>query len=135
MGHRDRLKTDPVIHRSKLFGGVTTAQEVHARLGFRARCTKCKGPPVIQVKMFMLHDEFVKRAPDMAVAIAASNEAGPYIPTTKTTFGPMVRYATVTACKAHQKELELTAAKAPSYVLVEIDRGPGADKPIVGVIR
>jgi len=133
MGRRDRLKAAPVIHRSKLFGGVRTAQEVYAEMGFRAKCTKCGGPPVIQVKMFMHHDEFVKRAPLLAIQIAATNPGGPGIPCTPTTFGPFVRYATVTACSVHQKDLERTAAKAPSYVLVEIDRGPGADKPLVQV--
>jgi hypothetical protein len=135
MGRRDRLKSNPVIHRSKLFGGVKTAQEVHAQLGMRTRCLKCGGPPAIKVKMFMLHDEFVKRDPMLAASIAKSNPGGPYIPTTKTTFGPMVLFSTATACRIHQKELELVAAKAPSYVLVEIDRGPGADKPIVQVAR
>lgn len=133
MGARDRLKSNPVIHRSKLFGGVKTAQEVHAEHGFRERCLKCKGPPVIQIRMFMHHDEFVKRAPVLAMQIAYSNPDGPYIPCTPTTFGPFVKYATVTACRVHQKEAELTAAKAPSYVLVEIDRGPGAERPVVQV--
>ena len=127
------MKANPVIHRSKLFGGVKTAQEVHQQYGFRAKCSKCGGPPVIQVKMFMHHDEFVKRDPLLAAEIARSNPAGPYVPTVQTTFGPFVKYATVTACKAHQKELEVEAAKAPSWVLVEIDRGPGSDKASVQV--
>lgn len=89
--------------------------------------------PIIQVRMFMLHDEFVRRAPQLAVAIAASNPDGPYIPATPTTFGPMVRFSTVNACSMHARELEREAAKAPSYVLVEIDRGPGAERPVVQV--
>lgn len=112
---------------------MRTAAEVHAKLAWRGRCLKCGGPPVIQVKMFMHHDEFVSRAPMLAASIAATNSNGPYVPAVDTTFGPMVMYAKVLACKAHQKELEQTAAKAPSYVLVEIDRGPGADKPVVSV--
>lgn len=135
MGRRDRLKSNPIIHRQKLFGGVKTAQEIHAEHGFRERCLKCGGPPVIQVRMFMHHDEFVQRSPQLAATIAMTNPNGQYIPCVPTTFGPFVRFSTVTACKAHQKELELTAAKAPSYVLVEIDRGPGADNPIVQVAK
>lgn len=126
-------KKQEIIHRRKLFGGVKTAEEVHAEHGFRQRCAKCGGPPAIQVRMFMEHDEFVKRSPEMAAAIAMTNPDGPYIPCVPMTFGAMVKYATVTACKLHQKDLELTAAKAPSYILVEIDYGPGADKPNVQV--
>jgi hypothetical protein len=138
VGHQSRIRKQrrgEVIHRTKLFGGVKTAHEVNAQLGWRQRCAKCQGPPVIKVRMFMLYDEFVKRSPQMAMAIAATNPDGPFIPTMPTTFGPMVKYASVCACSAHQKELEVMAAKAPSYVLVEIDRGPGADKPVVQVLQ
>jgi len=131
MGQSGKKQT--IIHRTHLFGGVKTAQEIHAQHGFRERCLKCKGPPSVQIRMFMEHDEFVQRAPEMAAAIAMSNPDGNTIPCVPMTFGPMVKYATVTACRAHQKELELMAAKAPSFVLVEIDYGPGATKPVIQV--
>ncbi len=126
-------KKQKIIRRTQLFGGVKTAQEIHAEHGFRERCLKCKGPPSIQIRMFMLVDDFVKRAPEMAAAIAASNPDGNSIPCVPMTFGNMVKYATVTACRHHQKELEVLAAKAPSYVLVELDYGPGAPKPVIQV--
>lgn len=135
MGRDSRRKRGEVVHRSKLFGGVTTAQEVHAREALRGKCTieKCPNLPVIQIKCLMLAADFVKQAPTMAAAIAASNPDGPFVPTIPTTFGPMVKFSTVNACRTHQKEAETAAAKAPSWVLVEIDRGPGADRPIVQV--
>lgn len=139
MGHESRLRKErkrgEVIHRRKLFGGVATAEEVHARHGIRQPCGApgCRNLPSIQVRMFMLHDEFVARAPDLAAQIAATNPNGPYIPCVPMTFGPMVMYTKVAACRTHQKELELEAAKAPSWVLVEVDYGPGADKPQVQV--
>jgi hypothetical protein len=83
--------------------------------------------------MFMLHDEFVARQPKLAAMIAMTNDAGRYVPAVPTTFGPMVMFSKTCACKSHQRELEKEAAKAPSYVLCEIDRGPGADKPQVQV--
>jgi hypothetical protein len=134
MSRRDKPKGE-AIHRQKLFGGVATAQEVHAKHGFRQPCVApgCKNLPVIQIKMFMLHDEFCARQPKLAAMIAMTNEAGRYVPAVPTTFGPMVMFSKVCACKTHQKDLEKEAAKAPSYVLVEIDRGPGADKPQVQV--
>jgi len=135
MGRRD--KKSEIIHRKKLFGGVATAEEVHAKHGIRQPCQSdgCKNTPVVQVKLFMLHNEFVQRSPQMAAMIAMSNPDGRYIPSVPTTFGPMVMFSKVAACRAHQRELEREAAKAPSYVLVEVDRGPGADRPIVQVPR
>jgi hypothetical protein len=127
------MKKKEIIHRTRLFGGVKTAEEIHREYGFRSRCLKCQGPPTVQIRMFMEHDEFVQRCPEMAVAIAASNPTGNHIPCVPMTFGKMVKYATVTACRHHQKELELEAAKAPSFVLVEVDYGPGADRPVIQV--
>lgn len=128
-----KKKKRQIIHRTKLFKGAKTAQEVHAQFGFRTRCLRCNGTPVVRVKMFMHHDDFVKKAPEWASAIALTNPKGQYVPTVPMTYGPMVKYADVTACMHHQKELELEAAKAPSWVLVEIDRGPGSHKPFVQV--
>lgn len=137
MGQRDRKPRGEVIHRSKLFGGLTTAEEVHAHHGIRLPCGApgCKNLPVIQIKMMMLMNEFAQRSPQLAAAIAATNPDGPFIPTVPTTFGPMVVFSRVAGCRTHQKDLEKAAAKAPSWVLVEIDRGPGADKPIVQVAK
>jgi len=134
--NKRRRERNPIVHRTKNFGGVRTAQEVHAKMGFRQPCQMpgCKNLPVIQAKLFMLHDDFVKQCPQMAAAIALTNPNGSRtIPCVPMTFGPMVMFSKVAACRSHQKELELEAAKAPSYVLVEIDRGPGADKPQVQV--
>ena len=137
MGRQSRAKaarSNPVIHRSKLFGGVKTAQEIHAKIAWK-RCSisGCNHLPVVQIRCLMLLDEFVKQSPQFASALAASNPDGPFIPTIPTTFGPMVKFSTVHACRDHQQDAEKAAAKAPSWVLIEIDRGPGADKPVVQV--
>lgn len=137
MGQQSQMKQErrrqQVIHRTKLFGGLTTAEELNSREGFGGKCTieGCPNLPVIQIKMFMLRSEFMERAPDLAAAIAATNPDGPYIPATPMTFGDMVMFSKANACKVHQTDAEKTAAKAPSWVLVEINRGPGADKPQV----
>lgn len=136
MGHQSRIRAEhkaEVIHRTHLFGGRMSAQEVHARFGVRDRCLKCGALPVIQVRVLMHHNDYVERAPLLAAAIAASNPRGQYVPTIPTTYGPMVMVSKVAACKFHQKELEHDAAKAPDYCLIEIDRGPGADRPVVQV--
>lgn len=123
------------IHRTKLFGGVKTAEEVYAEHGFRQPCTikGCGNRPVIMIRCFMEHTDFVNQAPQMAAAIAATNPDGPFVPTVQMTFGTMVKISTVCACRMHQRDAELAAAKAPSWVFVEIDRGAGADRPVVQV--
>lgn len=135
MGRDSRLKRKPVIHRTKLFGGVKTAAEVHSETAWRGKCTieGCPHLPVIQIRCFMTLNDFVNKAPSMAAAIAASNPDGPFVPTVPMTWGPMVRFSTVNACRTHQSDAEKTVAKAPSWVMVEIDRGPGADKAVVQV--
>lgn len=122
-----------VIHREKLFKGRASAEEIHSKFGMKQPCHACGALPVIMIKSMMLHDEFCKREPILAAEIARTNPAGPCVPTFPTTFGPMVLVSKVTACKMHQRDLEHAAAKGPSYVLIEIDRGPGADKPQVQV--
>lgn len=110
-----------------------SAEEVHARWGMRQGCFGCGKLPVILVRVFMKHDDFVKADPLLAAEIARTNPAGPYIPTFPMTYGPMVCVSKLTACRLHQKDLEKAAARSPSNALVEIDRGPGADRPIVQV--
>lgn len=134
-------KPKTIIHRSKLFKGLKTAQEVHREFGMRGRCNICDGPPTIMVRMMATIPEIKRQSPEYWAVICASaaqngavdkhgNIRVPYI---ATTYGKMVRFSQVYACRHHQKELELTAARAPSWVLVEIDRGPGADNPVVQV--
>lgn len=134
MSRRGREQRGEKIHRKKLFGGRASAEEVHSALGMKQPCHLCGGRPVIMIKVLVQHDEFVKQQPMLASEIARTNPNGPYIPTFPTTYGPMVLVSKVTACRLHQKELEKAAAKHPSWCLIEIDRGPGADKAQVSVL-
>lgn len=45
---------------------------------------------------------------------------------------PHVRISTVYACQHCAVELERAVAKGPSWVVVDINRGPGADKIVTG---
>ncbi len=137
----DENKPKTIIHRSKLFKGKKTAQEIHREYGMRGRCDICDGPPVIMVRMMATINEIKRQSPEYWATICASaaqngavdsygNIRVPYI---ATTYGKMVRFSQVYACMHHQKELEITAAKAPSWVLVEIDRGPQGGGPLVQV--
>lgn len=45
---------------------------------------------------------------------------------------PHIRLGMTYSCKQCQPMFERALAKLPSWVLVELNRGPGPDKPIVG---
>ncbi len=130
-----------IIHRSKLFKGKRTAEEVHREFGMRGRCELCGGPPAIMVRMMMTIADIKATSKAYWFAICQSlvengqvdPQGNPKVPYIETIYGKMIRFSTVRACRFHQKQLELDAARAPSYVLVEIDRGPGADNPLVQV--
>ena len=129
------------IHKTKLFKGLKTAEEVHREYGMRGRCSLCGEAPVILVRMLALISDIKVQSMPYWVALcqsAASNgqvdEGGNIkIPYIDTTYGKMIRISQALACQSHRKDLEVTAARAPSWVLVEIDRGPGADAPIIQV--
>jgi len=138
-GEANKPKT--IIHRSKLFGGKKSAQEIHREFGMKGRCDLCGGPPVIMVRMMALVSEIKKRSPEYWATVCASaaqngsvdKNGNVRVPTIDTTYGRMIRFSQAIACEHHRKELEITAARAPSWVLVEIDRGPNADAPLVQV--
>lgn len=129
---------------AKLFGGVKTADEVWREMHAlsREKCRICKSEKIaIRIRVFVEHDEVVKRAPSLAGRIMAANPDGPYIPTTPMRWGSdgkvyrMVRVSDSAFCDHCRKTAELEAAKGPSWALVEIDRGPGQDKIISQVPR
>lgn len=130
MGKASRSKN---IHLKKLFGGKETAEQVH-RQSLPGKCP-CGGPPAIQIRTFMPVDEVIKNPP-FAMSLAARNEGK--IPCVDFK-GPggvprkFVRVGTVYACDSHKVEAERAAARGPSCAVVEINRGPGPDKPMVQV--
>lgn len=115
------------IHTKKLFGGVETAAEVNARLGWRKPCSApgCPNLPVVKITSFMPVKDFLERAPGSNPGLVAARAVN-------MTCGKMVRIATVLACKLHSRAAEVAAARAPSSVLVEVDRGPTKDRLVVG---
>lgn len=123
-------KPNPIIHRRKLFGGVETAQEVHARVAWGgAKCDGCKGPPSIRIQIFVALNDM---SLDTRVALEAEIAAG-RIRTVPLTNGPGVCVSRAFACAICQPAAERAAARGPSYAVVDIERGPGADIPVVGV--
>ena len=47
---------------------------------------------------------------------------------------PHVRMTTAYACRACTPAMERVLARGPSWAVVEINRGPGPDRPVVGVL-
>jgi hypothetical protein len=120
-----------VIHRKKLFDGRETAQQVHAELAwYGLSCGSCGGPPALQVQVFALLSDLSPNA-RLVMGIEIENKRVDPIKTPK---GTAVRMSHAVACSMCAPALERAAARGPSWAWVELDRGPGADNPIVGVI-
>jgi hypothetical protein len=119
------------IHFKKLFGGRASAQEIHAKYAWhRQKCSACGQPPAMRVQVFLLINDMeasLREAIKVQIALKA-------IRTTKTDHGIAVKWSDVYACKNCQPTCERQAARAPSYAIVDIDRGPSPDRPVVGVV-
>ena len=122
------------LHRRKLWNGRCTSEEVwRQHLPQDARCGGCGSSKVaMRVRTFVPLDWLLNKAPQLAMEIAAKNEGRLHL--VDFTHGKHVRVGDAFACDLCKKALEQEAAKAPSHVTVQIDRGPGPDNPIVQVV-
>lgn len=116
-----------IIHRRKLFGGHATAEEVHQR-ALGQRCMACPAPALVTIRVFAPQSDL---GVDQLAAISVQHDG--MVPVVKTQSGAYVRVSTVYACKRCAPTAERAASKHPSAWFVEIDRGPGVDKPTVAV--
>lgn len=125
------------IHRRKLFGGRMTAEEAHAKMAFPpgARCEGCKAPhPTIRIITMCsvadakAHIPLFQTAPPQFIVqrmvMLKGSDGRP---------DPFVRIGVAYSCRSCEKDVSKVAAKLPSWVLVEFNRGPGPDKPMVQV--
>lgn len=126
-----------VIHRDKLFGGRETAQEVHQRTALAGRVCICGAPASMRALSFAPVADALNYAPEYMMALARANNG--QIPMLKFRRGrtddsatEFVKIGEVCACSRCKSQLERQMAKAPSWVLVDFDYGPGEDKPQVG---
>ena len=127
-------KTNPVIHSKRLFDGKETAEEVHAQglVAAGAACDVCGRPPVATFRAQALLADLQQYSPQWVAAIASTNPEGPYVPTFASIYGPMVTISTAHSCRMCLPAASKLAAKHPSWIHVEIDYGPGPDRPMVG---
>jgi len=120
-------KKQEVLHRRKFMGGRETPNEVHRRLGIKKKCVVCSRPGAIRIRVFMPYDEASRRAPNMIAAIMATNPDGAKVPTVTFKDGStpreFIKASDSAFCDFCKVEAERVAATAPSWAVVEIDRG------------
>jgi len=129
--NRDQRRVAKNIHIEKFMGGRMTPRDVHAQLAFPfgSKCKYCSNPPAAKLTSFAEEAEMLKRDP--ALKIHAKAEPDKYSQM-RVKFKPgwFLRINSVYACRSCLPGAEKAAAKLPSWVYVDIDRGP-AELPIV----
>ncbi len=102
-----------------------TPQQMHARLAWYGRRCRCGGPPAILIRVLAPFKELYRIAPETVTAMAHSDPAHPgQLPIIPTKHGPMIKTSEVVACANCAPAAERAAAHGPSWVIIEIDRGP-----------
>lgn len=127
------MSTGKIIHRKQFMDGRATPQEVHSRYAFPlgAKCVGCGGPPLTTIRSFAEEAEMLKRDPRLKILqLADPDKYGSMQLRTK--MGKYLRIAEVYACPQCTPEAERAAARHPSWVFVEIDRGPEQVRLVVG---
>jgi hypothetical protein len=126
-----------VIHRTKLFGGRETAEEVHQKLAFPrdAVCMSCKGRPMIRAIVMAPLDEAKSRGLVRANTPEELNKLIPILIPILEGGGTKhyVRLAMFYYCKPCAPAVEkVLARQVKSWMICEFNRGPGADVVISG---
>lgn len=119
-----------IIHRDKLFNGQTTAERLHAELAWYGKKCLCGSPPAMRIQVFILLSDMVAEQRDQIEIQIAKKQ----ISVANLGPGRAVRWADVYPCMTCSPAAERAAAKAPSYAVVDIERSPGPENPVVGVI-
>ncbi len=122
-------KPPEILHRRKLFGGQVTAEELHRKVAWRGKkCDRCGGPPAEHARIFWPLSE-IQRRPVLAELYVLGK-----LHTVRFKDGPYVRTDDLYACERCRYRLRITLARSvPSWAVVDWDRGPGPDKPIIQV--
>lgn len=121
----EKKKPAEKIHMDRFMDGAATPQEVHRTLGINKACVGCGRPAGIRIKVLAEYGELVQRNPDFVALLMVASPDGATVPTVATKYGPMVLISDIGACELCRKTAEVAAARgAPSWCIVEIDRGP-----------
>ena len=133
------LKASRIPSSRKFLDGTMTPQEFVAAstFGHYARCNGCGGTPVIEAMVFVPYSEAVRRG-----MVPEGHEASQEVidVTVMLRSGvngakePHVRLSKAYSCRTCQPAFERQLARAPSWAIVDINRGPNPTNQIlVGV--
>lgn len=119
-----------IIHRRKLFNGRPAA-EVYAEDAWPgAKCSGCGGrPPVIRVQVFIALSDMSAEIRNRALVELALRR----VHAVRTKRGMAVRWSEQYACRLCRASLERATARGPSFCMVDIERPPGPEVPIIAV--
>jgi hypothetical protein len=142
MGHQSRARASrkaETIHRRKLFDGKTTADELHREHAFPhdAYCGSCGSRKIaVRARTFAPMDWVLANSPQWAMMEASKHNGQLPVVPIKGAGGSTLKYVRIGdayACDLCKKQLEVEAAKGPSFVIVHFDHGPGPEKTVVQV--
>ncbi len=122
-----------IIHRDRFMGGRMTAEELHREMSFPvgSTCRGCGRAPTIAIRSFAEEKEMLSRDPGLKVlAMTDPDTYGKML--VKTKAGRFIKLGEVYSCTSCAPEAEKAAAKHPSWCFVEVDRGPGPDRIMIG---
>jgi hypothetical protein len=126
------------VHRRQFDGGRRSPQEFHAQFAFPpdAKCQGCQAKPSIRAIVMMPLDEAEKKGMIPKGAAGAPMVFPGVVPLlVPIKDGSSERYflrvSMTYSCSRCQKDFEKSLAKAPSYCIVEINRGPDPTNRVV----
>jgi hypothetical protein len=122
-----------IIHLKRFDNGNRTPQEMHAQYAFSPgdKCGGCGAPPITRLTSFAEEAELLKRD-SMLLVLRGADPMKYAAMRTVTKMGPYLRVACVMACSRCTPEAERAAAKHPSWMFVDVDKGPPPMKVVVG---
>lgn len=127
------------LNPQKFLNGTMTPQEFAAAntFGFHAKCAGCGASPVISATVFLPYVEAVKRG-YIPPGSELSQEVASVLISLRTGCNkeeePHVRLSQAYACRVCQPAFERQLARAPSWAVVDINRGPDpSNRVVVGV--
>lgn len=125
MGQRANLK--------QTFGGkgVVDYHRNHA-FGPKAKCTVCPNRPVMRAIVMAPFQDALQKGVIPANAVSDASIMSMIVQIKNNSGGsdPYIRVSSAHACAHHTTELERECAKAPSWCIVEFNRGPAPEKII-----
>lgn len=129
---RDSKRRAEIRHFRKLFGGTKTAEQVHQEIALKdKKCQACGRQAAVRCRFFASVVDLHHQSPQFLLKLAQEHSG--QVPVIETRYGKMIRISDAYSCSGCRPTLEKEAAKAPSWVLVDFDFGPGPDKPVVQV--